>query len=189
MFLAAPYRAGQTPSPWQRRLPITDRETGDLNAVIETPRGDRNKYDYDPEIGGLRLAKVLPEGAVFPYDFGFIPSTKAADGDPLDVMVLLDDPVPPGCVVAVRVIGAIAAEQRKNGTTKWLRNDRLIAVPTHAHLHGHIDSLKQLNPKMLDEIEAFFEQYNKLSGSEFRVLDRLGPKDARKLIEDMTVSS
>jgi inorganic pyrophosphatase len=165
------------------KLPIVDGASGATIAVIETPRGCRNKYDYDPHIGCMRLAAVLPEGMAFPFDFGFIPSTKAQDGDPLDVMVLLDEPVPPGCVVTVRIIGAIEAEQRNKGE-KWIRNDRLLAVPVHAHLHEALSHIKDLNPKILDELEAFFRNYNSAKGVEFRVINRCGPKEARKLIEE-----
>jgi inorganic pyrophosphatase len=140
------------------KLSYDDPESESLIAVIETPRGSRNKYDYDPDLKLFRLAAVLPEGTVFPYDFGFFPSTKAADGDPLDVLVLLDERL------QVRSFpfawsAAIEAEQRKKGEA-WVRNDRLLAVATHAHTHSDLESIKDINPKTLDEIEAFFEHYN-----------------------------
>lgn len=163
-------------------LPQVDPDTGDLLAVIETPKGSRNKYDYDPDLMAFRLGGVLPAGSVFPFDFGFIPSTKADDGDPIDVMVLLDESVPTGCVVSVRLLGAIEAEQReKDG--KWVRNDRLIAVATHAHLHKEATSMKDLPSHLIPEVEAFFEQYNRLHGKEFRVVGHCGPKHARKLVD------
>ena len=74
-------------------------KTDDLRVVIETPKGSRNKYDYDPDCDCLELATVLPEGMSFPYDFGFVPSTLGEDGDPLDILVLMDTPVIPGCVI------------------------------------------------------------------------------------------
>jgi len=77
------------------KIPYDDPDNDALLAVVETPRGSRNKYDYDPDLKLFRLAGVLPEGTVFPYDFGFFPSTKAADGDPIDVLILLDESVPP----------------------------------------------------------------------------------------------
>jgi inorganic pyrophosphatase len=163
-------------------LPTFDPKEGDLLAVIETPKGSRNKYAYNADLQAFELKTVLPRGMVFPYDFGFVPSTRAADGDPLDVLLLLDDPAPTGCVIRIRVIGAIEAEQREKAG-EWLRNDRLIAVATHAQLHGNVKSLKALNPKILDEIEAFFHQYNQLEGKEFRPLRRCGPRTAAKLIE------
>ena len=86
-----------------------DKQTGELRVVIETPKGSRNKYDYDPDCDCLELATVLPEGMSFPYDFGFVPSTLGEDGDPLDILVLMDAPVVPGCVIRARPIGAIEA--------------------------------------------------------------------------------
>ncbi|ACB96552.1 inorganic diphosphatase [Beijerinckia indica] len=163
-------------------LPSRDPETGDLLAIIETPRGSRNKYAYDPAFHTFRLKNVLPKGSVFPYDFGFIPSTKADDDDPVDVLVLLDEEIPVGCAITVRLIGAIEAEQRKHGK-EWIRNDRLIAIASHAHLHGEVESLKEINPRLIQEIEEFFIQYEKLSGKDFRIVGRCGPKSAQKLLE------
>jgi len=169
------------------KLPYDDPEHQALLAVVETPRGSRNKYDYDPDLKLFRLAAVLPEGTVFPYDFGFFPSTKAEDGDPLDVLILLDESVPPGTVVSVRIIGAIEAEQRKKGES-WIRNDRVLAVATHAHVHGNVQAIDDLNPNIVDEIEAFFEHYNRLNESEFRPIDRVGAKKATKLLKKASVS-
>lgn len=164
------------------RLPTQDPETGELNAVIETPKGSRNKYNYDEGCGRFRLAGVMPEGTSFPYDFGFIPSTRGDDGDPLDVLILLDTPAIVGCVLTIRLIGAIEAKQReKNGD--WIRNDRLLAVATHAHTHQDIKALSDLRPRMLDEIEAFFIHYNELNGKQFKPIDRAGPNKARKLLD------
>ena len=107
-------------------LPPFDSESGCLNVVIETPRGCRNKYSFDFDLGSFKLKAVLPSGAVFPFDFGSIPGTVADDGDPLDVLLLMDEPVFPGCLVEARILGVIEAEQTKDGQTE--RNDRLIAV-------------------------------------------------------------
>jgi inorganic pyrophosphatase len=87
------------------RLPTTDPNTGDLLAVIETPKDSPNKYDYDETCAAFRLAEVMPKGSYFPYDFGFIPSTVGDDGDPLDVLVFMDDSAPVGCVLTIRLIG------------------------------------------------------------------------------------
>jgi inorganic pyrophosphatase len=164
------------------KLPVEDPETGDVLAVIETPRGSRNKYAFDEDLGMFRLKAILPQGNVFPFDFGFIPSTKADDGDPLDLLVLLEDSVPMGCAISVRLIGAIEAEQKEKGEA-WVRNDRLVGVATHAHVHADVNSMKDLDSRLLDEIEAFFAHYNRLEGKEFRVLDRCGPKSAAKLVD------
>jgi inorganic pyrophosphatase len=87
-------------------------------AVIETPKGSRNKFDYDPDSNLFMLGGLLPEGMMFPFDFGFIPSTLADDGDPLDVMVLMDAPAHVGCLIEVRIIGIIHAKQTEDGKTE-----------------------------------------------------------------------
>src|ERR687884_131195 len=108
------------------RLEPFDPESGDLTLVVETPKGGRNKYKYDEKAGLFRLPKVLPPGSIFPFDFGFVPGTRGEDGDPLDVLVLMDEPAFTGCVVACRLIGVIEAEQStRDGQME--RNDRLIA--------------------------------------------------------------
>ncbi len=109
------------------RIDAIDSETGCVNVVIETPKGSRNKYAYDGELAVFTLGGVLPAGAVFPFDFGFVPSTLGEDGDPLDVLLLLDESVPPGCLVKARLIGAIEAKQTEPDG-KQMRNDRLLAV-------------------------------------------------------------
>ena len=166
------------------RLPTFDRESGELIAVIETPKGSPNKYDYEDAYGAFRLAGVLPEGTAFPYDFGFIPSTLGADGDPLDLLVFLDSPAVVGCVLSVRLVGVIEAEQRTQGSENWVRNDRLLAVATHAHTHEHVKTLNDLRPRLVDEIEQFFAHYNKLKGGEFKPLGHGGPEKAHKLVEE-----
>src|SRR5579871_3176228 len=115
---------------------------GNLRVVIETPKGSRNKYDYDPDCDCLDLATVLLEGMTFPYDFGFVPSTVGGDGDPLDVMVMLDEPAHVGCLLDVRVIGVIEAEQTQDGKTE--SNCRLLAVAVHSYSHENITSIKEL---------------------------------------------
>ena len=164
------------------KLPRSDPRTGDYLAVVETTRGSRHKYAFDPELNMLRLKTVLPQGSVFPFDFGFIPSTKANDGDPIDVLILLDEPATAGCIIPVRLLGAIEAEQ-KSKETDWVRNDRLIAIATHAHDHSDAKKLKDLPSHLLSEIEAFFEHYDRLQGKDFRVLNRRGPKTAAGLVE------
>ncbi len=167
------------PSPL--RLPPYNAE-GNLVVIIETPKGSHNKYDFEPACGCLTLAKALPEGMVFPYDFGFIPSTLADDGDPLDVLVLLDTAVPPLCVLQARLVGAIEARQKETGH-KWTRNGRLIAVCIHTHTHDRTRSLADLPPYRLTEIKSFFVEYNKLEGRKFDPLGDRGPKVAAKLVE------
>lgn len=151
---------------------------GGLRVVIETPKGSRNRYGNDRELGAFKLNGVLPEGAFFPCDFGFVPSTQGDDGDPLDVLLLLDEPAFPGCVLTARLIGAIAATQRERGG-QWVRNDRLVAVATHAHTHEPIASLEDLRPGMLDEVEGFFAHYNRIRDREFKPEQRCNGARAR----------
>jgi len=96
-----------------------------IRVIIETPKGSRNKYAFDAKQRIFQLKKVLPAGMAFPYDFGFIPSTIADDGDPVDVLVLMDEPAFPGCLLGCRPIGIIEGEQaRRNSaseTTELLR--------------------------------------------------------------------
>src|SRR5205085_10712595 len=127
-------------------LDTWDAESGTLNAVIETSKGTRNKLNYNPDQELFELSKVLPRGMVFPFDFGFIPSTVAEDGDPLDVLVLLDEPVPVGCKIPARLIGVIEAEQTEDGQSE--RNDRLIAVAEASYEHKDISSLKDLDERL-----------------------------------------
>jgi inorganic pyrophosphatase len=167
--------------PLLSHLPLLDTSSDNLTAVIETPKGSSNKYDYDDDCAAFRLSAVMPEGTTFPYDFGFFPSTVGEDGDPLDVLVFLDAPVVVGCVLTVRLIGVIEAKQRKKGED-WIRNDRLLAVATHAHTHQHIRTIDDLRPHLLDEIELFFSHYNETNGKEFKPINRGGPKKAQKLL-------
>jgi inorganic pyrophosphatase len=98
-----------------------DAKTRECRAIIETPKGRRSKFDYSPELGLFELGGLLPEGTAFPFDFGFVPSTLADDGDPIDVMVLMDEPAHVGCALDVRIIGAIEADQYQDGkkTIRW----------------------------------------------------------------------
>ncbi len=152
-----------------------------LNAVIETPMGSRNKFKYDEDLGYYTLSSVLPQGMVFPYAFGFIPQTRADDGDPEDVLVITDEPVFPGCVVPSRLLGVIEAEQTEDGKSE--RNDRLIAIAASSRDLSDVSSLRDLNDKMLSEIEQFFVNYNKERGKRFKVLGRKGPQQAMKLLK------
>lgn len=152
-----------------------------LRVVIETPKGSRNKFKYDPDMSAYRLNTVLPEGMVFPYDFGFVPCTKAQDGDPVDVLLLMDIPAFPGIVVESRIVGVIEAEQSEDG--KKLRNDRIVAVAKDSRVHSDIKKPADLNDNMLTEVERFFTNYNKERGKGFKVLGLKGAGTARKLIK------
>ena len=130
-----------------------DRKTMTCQAAIETPKGVRSKFDYDEESELFRLAGLLPEGMSFPLDFGFFPSTKAQDGDPLDVLVLHDEPIPTAALVAVRLIGVIEADQTEQGNT--VRNDRLLAVTTCSHQYEQVTEVEQLGKMFVDYLTKF----------------------------------
>ncbi|HYD04122.1 MAG TPA: inorganic diphosphatase [Reyranella sp.] len=164
-------------------LPVRDRDTGDITVVVETPKASHNKYKYDPRAHALQLGAVLAEGLAFPYDFGFIPSTLGDDGDPLDVLLFLDHGVPPGTVATARLIGVLEVRQRTEQERKWKRNDRFLAVATHAHAHQHLKTLADLRPNLLEEIESFFTHYAGLNGKQLEVLARKGPRRAEKLVK------
>jgi inorganic pyrophosphatase len=153
------------------------------NVVIETSQGQRNKLKYDPDARAMRLSKVLPAGMVFPFNFGFLPSTVGADGDPLDVLVLMDAPAPPGSLVEARLIGVLRCTQQE-GRRKPIANDRVLAVAEEAPTYRPVRHLRDISGPLLDEIEAFFIDYNRLSAREFRVVRRQGPSAARRLVED-----
>ncbi len=149
-----------------------------IQVIIETPKGSRNKYAFDPDHNLFQLKKVLPAGMAFPYDFGFIPSTKAEDGDATDVLVLMDEPAFPGCLLKCRFVGVIEGEAYKK--SEKLRNDRIIAIEQDNHSYAHIKHVDDLGKTFIEELEEFFVNYHKLSNSQYRVLDVRGPGEARR---------
>lgn len=155
-------------------------ERGTFRVVIETCRGSRNKYSYQPDFGTFLLKKVLPEGHVFPFDFGFIPQTKGGDGDPLDVLVIMDAPAFAGCVVECRLIGVLQAEQTSEG--KRVRNDRYLAVAANSVNFGRYHDVSDLPAEMTGQIRHFFVSYNQMAGVEFKPLQLLGAQPAADLI-------
>ncbi len=163
-------------------LPLQlDLKKCQCKAIIETPKGFRNKFDYDPESNLFKLGGLLPEGMMFPFDFGFIPSTLGDDGDPLDIMVLMDAPAHVGCLIEVRIIGIIEARQTQGGGTT--ENDRLLGVAVHSYAHQDLVSIDQMSTILLGQVEEFFISYNKQRGKKFRVTGAHGPKRAIKFLQ------
>jgi inorganic pyrophosphatase len=152
-----------------------------IHVVVETPRGIRNKYKYEPDSSAFSLASTLPAGSCFPYDFGFLSGTQAADGDPLDVLLLMDEAAFAGCRVQARLIGVIEAEQVEDGAR--IRNDRLLAVAEKAKDYAHLRKAADLNGNLLREIEHFFQSYNDMRGREFTLLGVRGPRRAFQLLK------
>lgn len=162
-------------------LPPFEEDGRLLHAIVDTPKGSRNKFKWDETRGLFKLAGVLPAGAVFPYDFGFVPGTKGDDGDELDVLLLMDEPAFVGCLVEARLIGVIEATQTEDGETE--RNDRLIAVAAESRSQKDVRSLDDLSENLVHEIEHFFVSYNAAKGKRFEPDGRAGPRTARLLVE------
>lgn len=157
-------------------------EKGDglLQVIIETPKGSRNKFAFDPDQRVFSLKKVLPAGMTFPYDFGFLPQTLAPDGDPLDVLLLMDEPAYPGVVVRSRLLGVIEGEQVEG--KKKTRNDRLLAVAEANHLYANIKRWQDLPKTFMKELEEFFVNYHRLQGKRYRLLGCKDNVEAEHLI-------
>jgi inorganic pyrophosphatase len=151
-----------------------------LKVVIETPKGSRNKYAYDAEERVFALKKVLPAGMAFPYDFGFLPRTLAEDGDPIDVLVLMDEPAFPGCVLEARLIGVIEGEQLDG--KKKIRNDRLVAIAEANHMYTKLHRIADLPEQFVRELETFFVHYHELEGKKFKLLGCKECEHAMRLI-------
>ena len=158
-----------------------DKKKLRCNAIIETPKGGRNKFDYCEKHRLFELGGLLAEGLSFPFDFGFIPRTRGGDGDPLDVMVLMEEPTHVGCLLQVRILGVLLAEQVEG--KKREVNDRLVAAAVHSYAHEKLTHLDQVNKSILDQVEQFFISYNKSRGKTYIPKGRHGPKRAAEVIE------
>jgi inorganic pyrophosphatase len=163
------------------RLPAFTSES-EIHVVIETPKGCRTKFKWEPKVGLFTLHKVLPAGMTFPLDFGFVPGTLGADGDPLDVLLISDEPTFTGCLVTARLLGVLEAEQQEKGK-KPERNDRLFAVTSESRDHSDTKRMKDVNAHERKELEQFFVNYNELENRKFKALGYRGRGTARSLIE------
>ncbi|MEL7038680.1 MAG: inorganic diphosphatase [Cyanobacteria bacterium J06592_8] len=143
-------------------------EPGLINVLIEIPAGCKNKYEFDKKMNAFALDRVLYSSVQYPYDYGFIPNTLADDGDPLDGMVLMDEPTFPGCVIASRPIGML--EMIDGGD----RDEKILCVPDQDPRYTEVKSLKDVAPHRLDEIAEFFRTYKNLQK---KVTEILGWKD------------
>jgi inorganic pyrophosphatase len=174
-------RASTRRAPRLSELATVDRESKCINVIIETPKGARTKLAYDPEREAFVVKKVLPQGMSFPFDFGFIPSTQGQDGDPLDVLVLMDESVPSGSIVPSRLIGVLEATQtEKDGASE--RNDRLIAISQSCQLFAEVRKLADLPDAVIRQIEQFFISYNEQEGKEFEINGCYGRKRAEQVL-------
>jgi inorganic pyrophosphatase len=171
--------SGNGNSPGIQGLPTFDGRG--INVVIETPKGGRAKMKYDEEADVFRLEKLLPLGQAFPFDFGFLPSTIGGDGDPLDVLVIGEEPSPIGCVVLGKIIGVLEGRQTEKGRSE--RNDRIIAVPLDVKSRKPMMPAPRVDKALEKGITDFFIAYNALQGKKFVPLGLHSRKRALQLIE------
>ena len=165
------------------------RHDGSVNVVVETPRGSQAKFKYDPETGAMMLSRPLPAGVVYPYDWGYIPSTRAADGDPIDVMVLWDGTSFPGVVLPSRLIGVLRVEQTGAEPGLRERNDRLFALPIKAPRSAHVQTIFDLPERVRLEIEQFFQTVVAFEGKDLRLLGFEGKDEADRALRAALVES
>jgi inorganic pyrophosphatase len=155
-----------------------------IYAVIETPRGSSCKLEFDPELLVFTLAKPLMAGLTYPYDWGFIPSTEADDGDPLDVLVVHDAQTYPGVVLRCKPIGVLEVLQRTKG--KEERNDRVFAVPDRSPHESDLDDVRHLPSRAVEELEQFFRATNALENKDLDFLGWRGASHAVKMIKKLS---
>lgn len=157
-------------------LPTGDGAPTEVNAVIEIPRGDTNKYEYDKQLHVFRLDRNLYSPVHYPGDYGFIPSTLSDDGDPLDVLVLVDAPSFTGCVMAVRPIGALRMLDQDS------EDEKILAVGLNNPIYKNLNDYSELYPHLLLEIEHFFSVYKELEAKRTRIKGWEDADAARKIV-------
>jgi inorganic pyrophosphatase len=134
-----------------------------LYAVVEIPKGSRNKYEFDPALNRIKLDRFLFSSVVYPTDYGFIPETLAADGDPLDAMVLVSEPTFPGCIIEVKVIAIFRMRDDKG------QDEKLCCVPLSDPNWNHMEKLDDVPQQLQDEISHFFGMYKEPEGKVVKV--------------------
>ena len=146
--------------------------------VVEIPKGSRNKYEYDPELKAIKLDRFLFSSVVFPADYGFIPDTLGADGDPLDALVCVSEPTFPGCYIAVEPVGLLAMRDEKGS------DDKVLCVPCHDPNWSDVHELDDVAQQLRDEILNFFEIYKQAEGKDVEVQGWRPRADALAVIEE-----
>ena len=149
-----------------------------LEVLIEIPKGCRNKYEYDKKRNMIKFDRMLFSSVHYPSDYGFVPNTLSEDGDPLDVLVLVNQPTFPGCLIDARPIGLFVMYDEKG------RDDKVLCVPVSDPLWNHIHSLEQAPPHLLDEIEHFFSIYKDLEQKKVKVEGWQDKAAALKVIKE-----
>ncbi len=153
-------------------------KNGAVNVIVEIPRGSRNKYEYDPALDAIALDRTLYSAVHFPTDYGFVPGTKASDGDPIDALVMVEEPTFPGCLVRVRLIGLLTIEDGE-GTEE----PKLLVAPTNEPRFAEYHDIQDVPDYLLREIENFFDIYKQLEGKSVNTRGWQGKKQAEKMLE------
>lgn len=161
-------------------------EDGDVYVIVETPRGSRAKFDYDPKLETFALSKSLLTGLTYPHDWGFVPSTRADDGDPIDIMVVHDATTFPGIVLTCRVIGVLQIEQKRKGKSE--RNDRLFAVPRRSHSEQGLHDVADLSKPIQQELEKFFKATDELEDKKLKFIGWKGASAGVQAIKEAAKS-
>jgi inorganic pyrophosphatase len=164
----------------------TFADDDNFHVVIEAPRGSTLKFKYEPRWQAMSISRPLPLGVTYPFDWGFVPSTRAADGDPLDAMVLWDVPSYPGVVVECRAIGVLHVEQNRTNhdPSQRIRNDRIMAIPIAARRQHGIKSFAVLSARVRQELEHFAMAATALEGKDLRIIGWGDAPAAIKLVQD-----
>ena len=152
-------------------------EDGVINVLIEIPGGSKNKYEFDKDMNAFALDRVLFASVKYPYDYGFVPNTLADDGDPLDGMVMMDEPTFPGCVIAARPIGMLLMIDGGD------RDEKILCVPAEDPRYNEVKSLKDVSPHRLEEIAEFFRTYKNLEKKVTEIQGWKDVEDVKPLVE------
>ena len=147
-----------------------------IHAVIEIPKDGTHKYELDKELGAFVLDRPLYTSVHYPGDYGFIPQTLAEDGDPLDILVKIDKPTFPGCVIKVRAVGALKM------IDKGKNDHKIIAVPISDPRCGHVYDVKNISKHFAAEVDHFFTVYKELEGKETCTDGWMNKDEAERLI-------
>ena len=157
-----------------------------FRVVVESPREATIKLKFDPELQVMSLSRPLPVGLSYPFDWGFIPGTRAPDGDPIDAMLLWDTPSFPGVVFPCRAVGVVKVDQRRRTGRGRERNDRVLALPMESPRFDHLKSVRDIPVRLRRELENFFIAVTALENKDARVLGWEGPAAALRLIRKAT---